>query len=1054
VVQVVHAAVPGRARYKVEGLYHSQSLKRLLEARLAEHRGISSVSAEPLTGKVLVFFDSGNLPTAIALLIEQVVAEHQGRTFGPEETSSAQAPRPSPAKDPYHNGVGVTRRPVPQEHQPPTRSLLHDFRASREEPQQAPWHLMTEGAVLTALHSSKASGLSNAAARHNLETYGPNLLPEAEPRSGLSMLVEQFNSLPVGLLAAAAGVSLFTGGVVDALVIMGVVVINATVGYATESQSEKTIHSLKRLVHPSALVIREGSPKEVRAEEVAVGDLVVLKPGSYIAADGRLIEAQRLSVDESVLTGESVPVSKVTAPLVRSDLPLGDRVNMVYMGTLVTGGQGLAVVVATGRFTEIGKIQTLAGEAEAPETPMERQLSQMGTQLVYISGGVCTLVFGLGLLRGYGFIEMLKSAISLAVAAVPEGLPTVATTTLALGIINMRKHHVLIRRLDAVETLGCVQTVCLDKTGTLTLNRMAAVSAYTGMRRLRVTDGRFFLGEDGLDPLACEELVKMAQVCVLCSETEIERQDEHYVVRGSPTENALVYLAINAGVDILRLREECPALHITHRAENRNFMSTIHRVNKDYTDAHGSPFFLTIKGSPAEVLAMCDWQVHNGERVALTEQDRLLIETENERMAGEALRVLGCAYNYLTAADEEVPNPQGLTWLGLVGMTDPIRQGVKEVIGDFHGAGINTIMITGDQSPTAYAIGKELALSPNGHLEILDSTHLTNLDPVVMKALAEKIHVFARVSPAHKLQIVQALQRAGKVVAMTGDGINDGPALKAADIGIAMGNTGTDVAREVADVVLEDDNLETMIVAISQGRTIYTNIRKSVHFLLSTNLSEIMVMFTAIAAGLGQPLNAMQLLWINLISDIFPGLALALEPPEPDVLSQPPRNPEEPIIKTSDFKRIAFESATLSAGALGAYGYGLLRYGIGPQASTLAFTSLTTGQLLHAITSRSETHSVLDQGRGATSLPANPYLKTALLGSFAVQALTLVMPGFRSLLGLTPISWLDGLMIGGSTLLPFVINETTKSRAIPHRDHQEAENLPLAHPLGSSPRPA
>jgi Ca2+-transporting ATPase len=345
-------------------------------------------------------------------------------------------------------------------------------------------------------------------------------------------------------------------------------------------------------------------------------------------------------------------------------------------------------------------------------------------------------------------------------------------------------------------------------------------------------------------------------------------------------------------------------------------------------------------------------------------------------------------------------------------------------------------------------------LSPNGHLEILDSTHLANIDPTVLRALAEKVHIFARVSPAHKLQIVQALQRAGKVVAMTGDGINDGPALKAADIGIAMGNTGTDVAREVADVVLEDDNLETLIVAISQGRTIYTNIRKSVHFLLSTNLSEIMVMFTAIAAGLGQPLNAMQLLWINLISDIFPGLALALEPSEPDVLSQPPRSPEEPIVKTSDFKRIACESAALSAGALGAYGYGLLRYGAGPRAGTLAFTSLTTGQLLHALTCRSETHRVFGEESQETSLPANPYLKTALIGSFAVQALTLVVPGLRGLLGLTPISWLDGLVIGGSAFLPFVINEKTKLTVVPRRDLREVEQGPLVHTLGSRSRPS
>ena len=567
-----------------------------------------------------------------------------------------------------------------------------------------------------------------------------------------------------------------------------------------------------------------------------------------------------------------------------------------------------------------------------------------------------------------------------------------------------------------------MQTICLAKTGTLTLNRMSVVSAYTGMRRLQVADGTFIAGEDRIDPLACEELVKLAQICVLCSETEIERQGVQYVLKGSSTENALIHMAIDAGVEILQLREEYPVLQVTHRAENQNFMSSVHRSRDGNPPGNPLPLLVAVKGSPTEVLAMCRWQIKDGEWVPLTEPDRLAIETENERMAGEALRVLGGAYRYIEDGGREAQAHHDLTWLGLIGMADPIRKRVKEVIAGFHRAGIDTVMITGDQSPTAYAIGKELALSRNEHLEILDSTHLTNVDPEVMKALAEKVHVFARVSPAHKLQIVQALQQAGKVVAMTGDGINDGPALKAADIGIAMGHTGTDVAREVADVVLEDDNLETMIIAIGQGRTIYNNIRKSVHFLLSTNLSEIIVMFTAIAGGLGQPLTAMQLLWINLLSDIAPGLALALEPPEPDVLSQPPRSPEEPIIQTSDFRRITVESATLSAGALGAYGYGLMRYGMGPQAGTLAFTSLTTGQLLHAITSRSEKHSVFDKA----PLPPNPYLHAALIGSFALQALSLVVPGLRSLLGIAPLDVADGLVIGGSALLPFVVNEKTK----------------------------
>ncbi|MCS6926753.1 MAG: HAD-IC family P-type ATPase, partial [Candidatus Binatia bacterium] len=426
------------------------------------------------------------------------------------------------------------------------------------------------------------------------------------------------------------------------------------------------------------------------------------------------------------------------------------------------------------------------------------------------------------------------------------------------------------------------------------------------------------------------------------------------------------------------------------------------------------------------------------------DDDRFLLETENERMAGEALRVLGVAYAERDSAEDQ-SDGDALTWLGLIGMVDPIRTGVQETIRAFHQAGITTVMITGDQSPTAYAIGKELNLSNDGQLEILDSTHLVQLDPAVLTALAQKVHVFARVSPAHKLQIVQALQRAGKVVAMTGDGINDGPALKAADIGIAMGHTGTDVAREVADVVLEDDDLETMIVAIRQGRTIYHNLRKSLRFLLATNLSELIVTCTALAAGLGQPLNPMQLLWINLISDVAPGLALALEPPEPEVMQQPPRDPSQALIQPEDVRRIAFESAMLSAGALGAYGYGLLQGGPGPRASSLAFLSLTTGQLLHAVTARSETHSVFSPD----PLPANPYLTLALGGSFALQLLTLLLPGLRTLLGITPISVADAVVVAGSVLIPFTVNELTK----PHTSSPAGSRSMMPRSGGTSVTP-
>ena len=1018
-IQPIHTAIPGRARYKVEGLYRSESLKRLLETRLVATDSIHAVSASVLTGNVLVRFDPAQSAADIMSLLESIMAEPRGKSAndgrGPSHISA------------NSEGGPADRSRAQTTPEPASRHVPRRLVAQAEERRDAPWHLMDAQAVAALFETSTVLGLSRQRVEANSRTYGLNVLPEAVPRSGLSLFLDQFTSLPVALLGVAAGFSLVTGGVADALVIAAVVAINAAIGYVTESQSETIIHSLKHLVHPSASVRRDGTPIEIRAEDVVVGDLLVLRPGSYVSADARVVEADRLSLDESTLTGEGLPVTKTTAPLLRADIPLADRVNMIYRGTLVMGGQGLAVVVATGRFTEMGKIQSLVSEARPPTTPMERQLSQMGTQLALVGSGVCGLVFGIGLLRGYGVVPMLKTAISLAVAAIPEGLPAVATTTLALGMQHMRRQHVLMRRLEAVETLGSVQTICLDKTGTLTLNRMSVASIYAGMRRISVRDGKFLTETGWLDPLACDELLRLMHVAVLCNETEVSRHGGEYVLKGSSTESALLHMAIGAGVDIIQLRAQYPLVQINPRAEQRNFMRSVHAM---YSDDR----LVAVKGSPAEVLEMCHWYIQDGARMPLTEEDRRRIETENERMAGHALRVLGAAYTSVADGGAKVDVQDGLIWLGLMGMVDPIRNGVKDAIRTFHQAGIDTVMITGDQSPTAYAIAKELNLSRDGPLEILDSTQLAPIDPEVLQALSPRVQVFARVSPAHKLEIVQALQRAGKVVAMTGDGINDGPALKAADIGIAMGHTGTDVAREVADVILEDDNLATMIIAVGEGRRIYDNIRKSTHFLLSTNLSEILVMFTAIAAGLGQPLNALQLLWINLVSDIAPALALALEPPEPNVLHRPPRRPDEPIIQSSDLQRVAFESTVLSAGALGAYGYGMMRYGMGPQARTMAFMSLTTGQLLHALNCRSQTQSVVS----AEPQPSNPYLNLALLGSLTVQVLALAVPGLRSLLGIAPIDLLDSLVIGGSALVPLMVNQPSKSLGAKHVSDRQA----------------
>jgi Ca2+-transporting ATPase len=850
--------------------------------------------------------------------------------------------------------------------------------------------------------------------QENLERYGANVFPEAVPRSGLSLFLSYFQSVPVALLAAAAGLSLLTGGVVDATIILGVVVVNAILGYITESRSERMIHSLKRLANPPAWVIRDGQLQMIPAQEMVVGDLLLLKAGSYVPADARLLTAQKLSVDESALTGESLAIAKSPATLTHPDVPLAERTNMVYRGTFVTGGQGRAVVVATGKETEMGKIQTLVGETKVPKTPMEQQLERAGSQLVLLSSAICSLVFLLGLVRGYEIVPMFKTAISLAVAAVPEGLPTVATTTLALGIRTMRKHNVLIRRLDAVEALGSIQTICLDKTGTLTANQMSVVAIHTNEGQITVTDGQFSIGETVIEADTCDELLKLIQICALCNESQVERSAEGmYAFQGSSTENALMQMAVAAGIDVPSLQAQYPRLETNHRSESQNFMATVHLL-------HDSQKLVAVKGNPAEVLAHCRWKIAAGQQDWLSEADREAIAAANDRLASQALRVLGVAYAEIEGLETAANLPENSIWLGLIGMADPIRQGVKAAIEAFHQAGIDTVMLTGDQRLTACAIGKALNLSQDKPLQILDAANLGAIAPEGMQEQWERVHVFARISPANKLQIIQALQRAGKIVAMTGDGINDAPALKAAEVGIAMGHSGTDVAREVADVVLEDDRLETTIVAVAQGRTIYNNIRKSVHFLLSTNLSEIIVVFLANLGGLGQPLNAIQLLWLNLVTDIFPGLALSQEPPEPDVLKAPPRPSEEPILTASDFKRIVWESSVLSGSVLSAYVYAILRYGISPRASAIAFMSLVIAQLTHALVCRS--HRPLRSAQ----LPPNPYLTVALVGTVGLQLLSFLIPSLGTLLQVTPINLLDGAVIASSALLPLLVNEGTK----------------------------
>lgn len=879
---------------------------------------------------------------------------------------------------------------------------------------------MPAEAVLATWETDGQRGLTSAVATRRLEQYGSNAPVAVPQRSPLGLFLEQFFTWPVALLSGAALLSMATGSRIDAVVIMGVVVINAIIGYVTESQSERVIRSLRADGHPPVQVRRDGEDITLAAELLVPGDILRLQAGQYGAADVRLLLVEGLTVDEAPLTGESLPISKQVEPLTPPMVPLAERRNMAFKGTFIASGRGTGVVVATGAATEMGQIQALVGTTDAQETPLQRQLGTVSGQLVLLCSGICGAIFVVGWLQHYEWLELLKNSVSLAVAAVPEGLPAVATTTLALGIQRMRQRRILIRALPAVEALGAVQVICLDKTGTLTRNRMAVAAVCGAAECLPFENDAAPALATAL--LSRSDLQPLWRVAVLCNDSQLGAGGSGVEVKaGSPTETALVAAAIAADIDVLALRQSYPLEATGRRAAHRAWMSTCHRTPEDKR-------LVAVKGNPTDVLARCThWQI-DGERRLLTAADRVAIARGNQLLANQALRVLAIAEREVEAPDLDTSAAptleleQNLTWLGLVALADPVRAGVPELIDRLHRAGIATVMVTGDQRSTAYAIGQQVGLNRVGELTIVDAQELALQDSESCRQ-NPGIDIFARISPADKLAIVRSLQTRQQVVAMTGDGINDTPALKAANIGIAMGSGHGEGVHEVADVVIQDDNLSTLIDAISQGRTIYSNIRKAVHFLLATNLSEIMVVAIATLLGLGQPMNAIQLLWLNLVTDIFPGLGLALEPPEPQVLDHPPRSPDAAILDPKDFRRITWEAAVLSSFALLAYGYGIVTYGLGPQASTIVFMGLTLGQVLHALSCRSETHRWFDPG----SLPANPYGQVAIAGSLLLQLLPLLIPGLGSLLKVTALAAPDYLVVAAAALLPLLVNEVSKS---------------------------
>ncbi|MBI1980648.1 MAG: cation-transporting P-type ATPase [Methylocystis sp.] len=977
--ELIHDACAGRVRIRHMGLRGRAPLARAVEERFRRLPGVLQARASELTGSTLVEFQPPMTTARLMQALEAAIAEEPARNAG--EGSRA----------------------------PETAA-----------------HAETIEALAGRLETNVACGLTTAEAAARLEKWGHNELRREEPRSAASIFAEQMTSLPVALLAASAAVSLATGGVVDAVMIAAVVLVNAGIATATERQADRTILSLAAEEPSDAAVFRDGARVRIESRDLTPGDLLLIERGAFVAADARLIASDDLTVNESPLTGEAQPAPKDEKFILSPETGVPDRRNMVFRGTAVTGGSGVAIVTAVGAHTEMGRVQQLLGALRPPPTPIQRELGEVERELVVVNGLICASVFALGLLRGHGLIRTLRSAISLAVAAIPEGLPAVATTTLALGVQDMRKRKVLVRKIDAVETLGAVETIGLDKTGTLTENRMATVSVHADGAAFELRRGR--LSRDGAEAPA--ETIAIArrlfEVATLCSDAGVRPAGSGWEIDGTPTETALIEAGVAMEIDPIALRRSVCTVTCVARGEGRKRMSTLH-------EAADGARILCVKGDPVEVLARCAARRTADGVAPLDDAARRAILKANERMAGDALRVLGVAVG---EAGGDPRDERDLIWLGLAGMANPIRASVAPALKQLHRAGVRTVMITGDQSATAFAIARRLDLNDGGELRVLEAGQMMKMRPETLEALARQPHVFARVSPVDKLNIVKALQGHGHIVAMTGDGVNDGPALRAADVGIAMGGEGADVARRVADIVLATDDMDGIVEAIRLGRATYANIRKVLRYLVSTNASETIAMFGAALVG-GEPLTPMQLLWLNLATDALPAIALGVEPPEPDVLDKPPHDPKAPILGAADFRRILREGSVMGVAAL--LGYFSLNGGAGgARASTVAFHGITCGQLLHSLACRSELRGLSFEPGRSPNVALYGGVGATLLAQVGVQLFTLT----RRLLGLSPLGAGDIMRIGaialGSSLANDIIGRMADRAEAPPRANGES----------------
>ena len=897
-------------------------------------------------------------------------------------------------------------------------------------------HAKPIGTVVSGLQANIEKGLSQKEAHDRLEKYGPNELTE-RPRPGFfKLLIDQFNNFLVIILIVAAGISLFLGEYIDSIAIMVIVILNSVVGVIQESKAEKAIAALKKMAAPNAQVIREGHQITIPAREIVTGDIVLLEAGNYVPGDMRLVESVNLKVEEASLTGESVPVEKNAAVVLNKEIPLGDRKNTVFMSTLITYGRGRGLVTGTGMHTQIGLIAEMLQSYENEDTPLQKKLEHMGKILGTVCLAVCGIVFIYGLFRDthlssimdIGFlnylttekrdiINLFMTAVSLAIAAVPEGLPAIVTICLALGMQQMIKRHVLIRKLPAVETLGCTTVICSDKTGTLTQNKMTVLQGWAGEKKFRVTgegyvpSGEFSLDGKPFDPVKDPDCAVLLQGALLCNDANLEEivaesGDRSWRIIGDPTEGAMVVAAAKGGFRRTETEKAFPRIQEIPFDSDRKRMTTIHR-NDDEINDRISPYIAFVKGAPDVVLDLCSGVLQNRQAVAMTEEKRKEILEHNHDMASNALRILGVAYRPLNDVPECcTPDniEKELIFIGLLGMIDPPRPEVVESLKVAAGAGLKTVMVTGDYRDTAEAIASEIGLlTPHGL--VMTGADLDTMSDAQLADIADNVDVCCRVSPAHKTMIIDAFKARGHIVAMTGDGVNDAPALKRANIGVAMGISGTDVSKEAADMVLTDDNFASIVSAIEQGRIIYSNIRKFVFFLLACNVGEILIVFGAMLLGMPIPLKPIQLLWLNLVSDGAPALALGMEKGEPDTMRQPPRPPKEPVINADMLIGISVVAVVDAIAILLVFYLGLQRYpGHVEAARTIAFVTLCTSELLRAFTARSEYHSIFSLG-----VFSNRWMVWATGSSFFLVLTVIYVPFLRPFfdtIPLTPGDWL------------------------------------------------